>query len=227
MPRTAPPQEASAPNLPPPAVYGERCALVGEDTGRPFREETAKALTELRNGVERFHKNPMLTEQQKLLSVADRVEEHAKRIRDDLDTQEHLLDRQRAELNEAINSALRAPHPDWDAKAAELRGVLRGLTDDQRFAFLDAVKGTRDEDFVRFAIASVVPAMSGFSFGVHRQMRDTVLALKDPSLLTRPTDLKRRAERLKRCRDGVERSIAELVDFDRVAALRQLIGDSQ
>ena len=100
------------------------------------------------------------------------------------------------------------------------------MGENERHAFLESVKGTRDELLAQYAIAGVPPALSGVSFGLHKQMHDGLLERQDPTLLTRPKDLKRRAELLAVCEEGFQRSIAEMVDFDKAAALKQLIGDA-
>lgn len=212
--------------LPDPAVYGERCADHGDDSGREFRTETAQRLAATHDAVSRIHRNPILTGAEKLLSVAADVEKRAKVIAVDFDTQRYLIANKQAELTEAIDRALQAPRSDWEPKAAELRAVLRGMDDRQRFAFLDAVKGTREERLVEFAIASVPAVMSGLSFGIHKQMRDAVLERHDPTLLTRPKDLAQRAKLLEVAEQGFKQSIAELVDFDKANALRSLVDDT-
>lgn len=220
-------ERAPAPQrLPDPAVYAERAADHGDDSGREFRTELRQRLTDLNSAVARIHANPILTGSEKVLSVAADVEARAKVIRADFDSQRYLLARKQAELDEAIDRALRPTRSDWEATGAELRSVLRAMDDDARFAFLDSVQGTRDELMVQFAIAGVPPAMSGVSFGVHKQMRDGLLERHDPTLLERPKDLAARAALLKVAEEGFERSIAELVDFDKAAALRQLVGDA-
>jgi hypothetical protein len=212
------------PSLPDPNVYAERVADHGEDSGRDFRKELRQKLVNTNTAVGRVHANPVLTESEKLLSVAADVEAIAKVIRADFDTQQYLIGRKQAELDEAIDRALRPTRSDWEAKGAELRSVLRTMDEDARFAFIDSVKGTRDELLVQFAIGAVPPAMSGVSLGVHKQIRDGLLERHDPTLLERPKDLAARAALLKVAAEGFERSIAELVDFDKAAALRQLVG---
>ena len=77
---------------------------------------------------------------------------------------------------------------------------------------------------VRFAIASVPPELSGVGFGIHKQMFDTALVIKDPSLLTRPADLKKRRAALAVAVDGIKRTAQELVNPEQVAALKALTG---
>lgn len=220
-------ENAPAPQrLPDTTVYGERCAVHGDDTGREFRQELAGRLTSLNDAVRRIHANPILTGNEKVLSVAADVEARAKVIQSDFDSQRYLIGRKQAELADAIDNALRPPRSEWYAMGAELRSVMRGMDENARHAFLESVKGTRDELMAQYAVAGVPPALSGVSLGTHKQMHDGLLERNDPTLLTRPKDLKRRAELLSVCEEGFQRSIAEMVDFDKAAALRQLIGDA-
>ena len=214
------------PRLPEEAEYGERCAIHGDDSGAPFRREVSALLAAISKAMGTLHNNPTLNESQKVLSAADYVTAKAGRIYGDFDGQRSIIASKTAAVEGEIDNALRPPRSEWQAGGAELRSVLRGMDDKARFAFFDALKGTRDELMVQYAVAGVPAALSGVPYEIHKKMRDTLLQRQDPTLLTRPDDLKRRAELLKVCEDGVRTSIAEFVDFDKAAALKQLVGDS-
>jgi hypothetical protein len=55
-------------------------------------------------------------------------------------------------------------------------------------------------------------------------MRDTLLALKDPTLLSRPADLKKSRAALATAMDGIRRTADELVDFEKADAIKALAG---
>ena len=112
----------------------------------------------------------------------------------------------------------------WYGLATEYRAALLDMSGDQRDAFLERLQGTRDMPLLRYAIASVPPELSGVSFGVHRNMQDTLIALKDPKLLSRPGDLKKRRAALAIAVDGIRRTAAELVNTEQAAALKALLG---
>ena len=220
--------EAQAPRvtLVDPSVYNERTANYGDDSGAPFRRETKERLTALNNGLRQLHRNPILSPNEKLLSAAAEVEKHGKVITDDIEAQRYLIQRKRDDLAARIARALTPPDTSWLAQGVEIRSVIRTMTDEQQAAFLDSLQGS-DALLVQYAVAGVPPALSGVAFGVHKAMRDGLLERADPSLLNEPKDIAARESHLNTLEEGVARSIAELVDFDKAAALRSLMGDPQ
>lgn len=217
------PQNTQTTELPTAALIAERAADHGDDSGRPYRTELAGRLNALVEAVRRVHKNPILRNTEKLLNIDAEVKAKAKLIAADFDGQRYIIERRQAEINDGIDAALRAPRTDWEPKAAELRSILRGMSYGERNAFLESVQGTQDGALLEYAVASVVPVMSGYSFETHKKMRDAMIARKNPDLLEHPKDLARRAVLLDQAEDGFRRTIAELVDSDQAEALRELI----
>ena len=221
-------QNAPAPRAPLPdsAVYNERFANHGDDSGAEFRRETVGRFKAMHDGLSRLHRNPILNANEKLLSAEAEVKKLHKVITDDVDAQRYLIQRKRDDVAARIDRALSPPRAEWIAQGAEVRAVMRAMTDDQQAAFLDSLQGS-DKLLVQYAVAGVPPALSAVAFGVHRAMRNELLERADPSLLTEPKDITERERHLNTLEEGVARSIAELVDFDKAAALRSLMGDPE
>jgi hypothetical protein len=136
---------------------------------------------------------------------------------------EGLRQRQTAAA-ERVANALRAPNPD---EAREIRTLLRSLPENERYDVINRAQGTDDDLSFLFAIAGAPAALSGLSPGKVMEARNIVLGLKDPELLSLPDALARESALLDKCEEGFNRTIAELVDFDKADALRQLAGDPQ
>lgn len=211
--------------LPDRAHIGERLADHGNDSGREARKKLADDLHQLVTQVESLRRNPAMNAAQIELAVAGNVEARIARLLDECDGQAALIASAEHDVEQGIDAALTPPRPEWHSLATEFRAVTSDMDDERRAAFIERCQGTRHADLLRFAIASVPPELSGVSFGIHKQMYDTTLAIKDPSLLTRPADLKKRRAALAVAVDGIKRTEAELVDMNQAAALRALISE--
>ncbi|MEG3182497.1 hypothetical protein [Novilysobacter erysipheiresistens] len=223
-------ERAKAPKLPRPAsdgIYNEPFANYGEDSGLLFRQETVAKFTALNNEVTKLYKNPVLTSNEKVLSAETKVKKLVAAVEQDIQEQWHLIGRKRTDISGRMANALRAPREDWRASALEVRSVLRGMSHDERNAFLRSMSGDAGDDamLIKYAVASVPPELSGVPFETHKDMRDLLLALNDPKLLTEPKDLEERTQRLKALEQNVPLMARELVDLDRAAALRSLTED--
>jgi len=217
----APAPRAALPNR---ATIGERVAEHGAHSGSAFHKETADGLHELVGQVEALRRNPAMNAAQIELAVADDVQARVDHMLADCEAQGALIDSAERAVEQGIDAALNPLRPEWHGLAAEFRAAMLRMTDDQRAVFLARMEGTRDMALLRFAIASVPAELSGVGFETHRDMFDTMLALKDPSLLSRPADLKKRRAALAVAVEGIRRTAAELVDMEQVAALRALTG---
>lgn len=215
---------APRPELPSREVIGERLADHGKDSGREARKQWADDLDQLVSHVQALRRNPAMNAAQVELAVAGDVEARIARLLGDCDAQAALIASAERDVEKGIDDALGAKRPEWHALAAEYRAALLDMTGDERDAFIERVQGTRDADLLRFAIASVPPELSGVGFGIHARMFETALVIKDPSLLTRPADLKKRRAALAVAVDGIKRTAEELVNPEQVAALRALTG---
>lgn len=213
-----------APPLPDRALIGERLADHGDDTGREARTKMADALFDIVKQVGATRKNPTLNPAQMEIAVAEMVRGRVDRLLAECEEQGKVIDTLQRGVDAGIESALTPPRPEWHALGAEYRAVLRSMTPDERAEFIDRMQGTRHMMPLMYAVASVPAELSGASHEAHRRMHDTLLALKDPELLTRPGDLKKRRAALATVEDGIRRTRAELVDEERVAALRALAG---
>lgn len=221
MRRSVDPTEPKMPRAAEDGIYNEPCANHGDDSGLPFRQETVGRFTALNNEIRRLYKNPVLTPNEKVLSAEAKAKKLIATLEHDIETQWHLISRKRADLSERAAAALRAPRDEWRAAASEVRSVLRAMSPDQRATFLQSLSGD-DERMVQYAVASVPPEMTGVALEAHKRMRDVLLALHDPRLLSEPKDLEDRARHLKTLEQNVPLMARELVDFDRAAALRSL-----
>lgn len=211
------------PTLIDPSAYNEACANHGDDSGAPFRKMVTDRLTDANRNVAKLHKNPILSANEKLLTAETEVKKLADSIASDIDAQRYIIATKRTDLANRTADALRAPREDWRAAAGEVRQVLRAMTDGERTSFLQSLSGD-DALMVNYAVASVPPALSGVAVHMHKSMRDTLFGLRDPVLLTEPQDLEDRERHLNTLEKGVAWAISELVDFDKAAALRSLMG---
>jgi hypothetical protein len=218
----APPVRAPLPNR---ALIGERLADHGNDSGREARSKLADDLAQLCAHVEKLRKNPTQNAAQIELAVAADVEARLTRLQEACDEQSKVIDTMEATVEREIDAAFTPSRPEWYGLATEYRAAMLDMTGDERDAFIERCQGTRHGDLLRFAIASVPPELSGVSFGIHRQMYDVTLAIKNPELLHRPADLKKRRAALAVAVDGIKRTAAELVDMDQAAALRALVSE--
>jgi hypothetical protein len=215
---------AVLPPLPDRALIGERLADHGTDSGREARTKMADALADLCKQVSIIRKNPTMNAAQIDLDVADMVRGRIDRLSGECEEQGKVIDAGQRAVEAGIDAALTPPRPEWYALGAEYRAVMRAMTDDQRADFVERMEGTREMDALRYAIASVPTELSGIAHGTHRKMRDTLLALSDPALLSRPADLKKRRAALATAMDGIRRTAGELVDFDQADAIKALAG---
>lgn len=208
------------------ALAMERCAAHGDDTGRKFRNGVQAELVSLSKNLEALRQNPTMNAAQLLLAAGDMVQTRANKIVEGFSVEREVLAGERNRTHLAIDEALHPPRQGWLERGAEIRSVLRGMSEAQRSAFLKSVEGTRDELLVQYAVAGVPAALSGVSHEAHARAFDALLERRDPALLTKPKDLAERARLLDVCEAGFNRSIAELVDADKVAAVRALSGQS-
>ncbi|TYT27257.1 hypothetical protein FZO89_13890 [Luteimonas viscosa] len=206
-----------------PSAYNEAFANHGDDSGRPFRQLVTDRVAGANENVAKLHKNPILTANEKLLSAETEVRKLDDSIAADIEAQRYILATKRAELDRRTANAFHAPREDWRAAAGEVRAVLRGMSYDERATFLKSLTGD-DAMLVTYAVASVPAQLSGVAPETHANMRNLLLGLRDPGLLTESQDFADRERHLNTLEKGVAGAIRELVDFDKAAALRSLMG---
>jgi hypothetical protein len=205
-----------------PAVFKERCQAHGDDPSRAFRDDTAKSLEEMHNALSTMRRNPTRNAAQIEIDAADMVRKQATDRHVLFDVKRNgLLQRQEAIQNE-VEATMQPPRAAWAALAPELRTMLRGMPEAERYRLLNAAQGTDDYLPLLYAVAGAPCALSGVAAGKHAEMRNTVLGLRNPKLLSQPAQLKRELVLLDKCEQGFQRSIAEFVDFARADALKQL-----
>jgi hypothetical protein len=212
------------PPLPDRALIGERLADHGDDSGRQARTKMADGLDTLCKQVSIIRKNPTLNGAQIELSVADMVRGNVDHLLSECDEQAKLIELAQRAVEDGIEAALTPPRSEWHALGAEYRAVLRAMKPEQRTPFVNRMEGTRHMAALRYAIAGVPPELSGISLETHYKLLNTLLALKDPTLLTRPNDLVKRRAALATAVDGIRRTAAELVDFEKADAIKALAG---
>jgi len=206
------------PPLPDRATIGERCAAhVG-----PFNKKVADDLHAVTASIDKLRRNPTLNAAQVELAVADTVKGRVDRLKAECEDEAARIDAAEREVERGIDEALSPARPEWYALGAEYRAALLDMTPDERWDFVERMDTTRYADLLRFAIASVPPELSGVSLTQHKQTVDLLLAIKDPTLLSRPADLRKRRAALEKMMDGIERTAAELADFEKADAIREL-----
>lgn len=210
------------PQVPDAATLGERLAVHKKDSGAENRKKWQESLAGTCNQVEQVRRNPTLNPSQKLLGIDEAVRGQIDRLLAECEEEGAVIDTFQRSVDAGIDAALTAP-PATALVLPEYRAVLLGMTEDERHAFIERLQGTRHDAALRYAIASVPHELSGVSFGIHKQMVDTSLALKDPALLTRPQDLVKRRAALAEAVDGIKRTAAELVDGEAASLLRALV----
>ena len=208
--------------LPDRATIAERLADHGDDSGREARKKLADELHEVVTQVRRIRANPTLNAAEIEPTVADAVRSRVDRLLAECEEQGRVIDTMEQTVEQAIDDALRPERVEWVGLATEFRAALLDMTDEQRAAFVQRLEGTRHMPLLRYAVASVPPELSGVSLGMHHQIYTTQLAIKDPTLLHRPQDLKLRRAALEKTKDGIRRTAAELVDMEQADALRAL-----
>lgn len=214
------------PPVPDDALLSERFAVDRKDSGADGRKKWRDDMSRLCSQVDRKRRNPTLNAGQILLEVDEAVRSQIDGLLAACDEEEAVIDTLQRGVDAGIDAALTPPRPEWHALGAEYRAVMRAMTDDQRADFVERVERTRDAEVLRYAIGCVPPELSGISAGVHKHTVDTLLGLKDPSLLSRPGDLKRRRAALAVARDGIKRTAADLVDTEAASTLRALVSGS-
>jgi hypothetical protein len=212
----------SPPPLPDRATLGERLAAHGSDSGVEFRVKVADDLHAVTASIDKLRRNPTLNAAQQELAVADAVKGRVDRLRAEGDDEAKRIDAAEHEVEQGIEDALSAQRPEWHQLAAEYRAAMLDMTDAQRFDFVERHKTGRVAPLLRFAIASVPPELSGVSLTQHKQTVDMLLAIKNPTLLSRPADLRKRRAALEKMMEGIERTAAELADFDNADIIREL-----
>lgn len=219
--RTAQRQPQRAP-LPDRATIGERLHAHGKDSGVEFRTKLADDFHTVTTTVDKLRRNPTRNAAQIELDVADTVRGRVDRLKAECDDEGKRIDDAESELERTIDDVFRAPRSDWSPLGAELRATLLDMNDEQRLDFIERLQSTRHGALLRFAIASVPPELSGVSLSTHKQMEETMLVIRDPDLLTRPADLRKRRAALKVTVEGIDRTAAELADFDAADAIKEL-----
>jgi len=207
-----------------PSVIIERCQVHGDDAGRSFRENTGQALREMHAAVSALERNPMKNAAQVKIEAAAMVRKRAEARNVLFDVNREGLRKRQADVAARVANALRPPNP---AEAQEIRAVLRSMSEKERYDLINRAEGTDDHLSFLFAIAGVPAALSGLSPGKVLEAKNTLLALKDPELLTLPAQLAKESTLLDKCERGFNDSVDELVDFDAADALRQLAEEPQ
>lgn len=220
--RRATQAEPQRPPLPDRATIGERLHAHGQDPGAEVRKRMADDLHAVTASVDKLRRNPTLNAAQVELAVAEAVRGRVERLRAECEDESKRIDAAEREVEQAIDDAFTPSRPEWHGLATEFRAVLSDMDPDKRFDFIKRMDGTRHAALLRFAIASVPPELSGAPLSLHKQMVDTTIAIKDPTLLTRPKELRTQRAALARAVEGIERTAAELADFDKADAIKEL-----
>jgi len=206
------------------ALIEERTRAGIEGRGQDFRADIAKSTEGLADAVTRALRNPALgNEAQQAMHVAALATQRQNEILARTDVRREAVAKQRATVAAQVAAAYQPRDPVHAAQAAEIRTMLRGMTDAERDRVLNAAKETGDYPALMYSITSAPSALSGVSPGQHHEMRRVALAVANPELLTLPEDIDQELKLLDECEEGVRTTIAELVDFNKADALRQLM----
>lgn len=219
--RTAQQQPQRAP-LSDRATIGARLHAHGEDSGAEVRVKWADDLHAVTASIDKLRKNPTLNAAQVELAVADTVRGRVDRLLAECEDEAKRIDAAEHEVEQGIDSALSPARPEWYRQAEEYRAAMLDMGEEQRWDFVERLEGTRYAALLRYAIASVPPELSGVSPSLHRDAVDMLIAIKDPDLLTRPADLRKRRAALAVAIEGIRTTAADLADFEKADAIKAL-----
>ncbi len=215
-------QQPQRPPLPDGPTVRARLHAHGDDSGAAVRDKWADDLSSVTSSIDKVRKNPTLNAAQVEVAVADIVQGRVNRLLAECDDETLRIDAAEREVEQGIDTALSPARPEWYALGAEYRAALLDMTSDERWDFVKSMEGTRYAPLLRYAIASVPPELSGVSPTQHTEAVTTLLAIKDPDLLTRPADLRKRRAALAKAVEGIQTTAAELADFEKADAIKAL-----
>lgn len=185
--------------------------------------ETAAAT--LRAGIGKLapiFDSPMLTEGQRILTLADKSKATEKAALAQLQGCASHLAEVAKDVERRKKDVLTPPQP-IAAQVAEVRAVLRTMPADERAKLLHEARSEgRGDDVVllTYAIASAPAFMSGANVGEYRSAVRMVYGLRDPALLHLVDELPAMQEHVQKAIAAVPQVFAGIVDYAAADALR-------
>ncbi|GEM_PF-1659512 len=189
--------------------------------GRDARASSKKVASKIQENVRKLQQNPTENVAKMLLAAGKIARESMTQQIEALDGLINTTARHVEELDRDIRSQMNPASGELRQQLPELRTAMRSMSDEQRERVLHNTQG-EDYEAVIYAVASAPAWASGVDEGQRMQIKSHILGLRKPELLYLPKQHKQELELLKKCREGFERSVNEMIDFKSVDALRSL-----
>lgn len=187
-----------------------------------IRTSAVQQCMDLVNSVRRVYANPTLNSVQQDIEIGKLLKPRVtERVNGFNALRQRVLER-RSEVAQEIDVALR-PATSYEATvAAEIRGYLRSLPDEQRFgAIAEALKADHAIPLYK-AVASAPAFLSGLHPARQAQLRQECLGLVAPEYVGLEAGLDAEADRLQHAAEAVTRIFNERFDFGRADQLSKL-----
>lgn len=218
-------------------VFKERCADYDAEPGvspedprlrasRERRGAVAKIASKLQGNILQTRRNPTMNGAEKEIIAADAGKQALEEQSTVLDADIAAMEKWASDMENEVRGLLQPPDPVTKDLAPEIRAYLRGLSDAQRDDLLSK-KQSDDYPTLMYAVASAPAWMSGVAEGQKMGIKDTIIALRRPQLLSLPRQCAKEIALLKKCREGFADCINDMVDFDTATALKELAGGGQ
>jgi len=172
--------------------------------------------------MERIQKNVRLTAGAQAIEIGNEVRKRMESALTVADVARQRLKDMQERTATRVEMTLRPPHSYMAALLPELRAHLRSLTETKRYDLVAKESNGADALVYLHAIAGAPPALSGIAPGRHAELRDMLLAVKDPSLLGMEAGFERELQLLERAAKGFEEQIRDHVNFEMADELRKL-----
>ena len=185
-----------------------------------------KVASEVQEHLEKVRRNVTINPFAAEIQGADHAEKILKANVDKIDEVAQSLQRQLGVIEREAESLMLPEDPHARSLLPEARARLLSMPAAQRDKLLQDQKHA-NYPLLMYAVASAPAWMSGADEGQRITVRNTILGLRRPALLTRPAEYQRELEYLAKAREGFIRTFNELVDFQGAAAMRSLAGDGQ
>lgn len=162
--------------------------------------------------------SPMLTEGQRILTLADKGKATEKAALAPLQACASNLDELAKDVERRKKDVLTPPQP-IAAQVAEVRAVLRTMPADERAKLIHEARGD-DWTLLTYAIASAPAFMSGANAGQHLNAVRLLYGLRDPALLHLVDELPAMQAHVQKAIEAVPQVFAGIVDYAAAEALR-------
>jgi hypothetical protein len=191
-----------------------------------LRGTLAKVASEVQDRLEKIRGNPTINPFAAEIQAAEHAEKILNSNLEKIDEVSQSLQRQLGHMQREAESLMVPEDPHTRSLLPEARATLLSMPAAQRDKLLQD-RQHADYPLLMHAVASAPAWMSGADEGQRITVRNTILGLRRPALLSRPAEYQRELEYLAKAREGFIRTFNELVDFKSAAAMRGLAGGEQ